>query len=290
MEHQLWKQIVVEVQRLDKSRRRSENAYTDGEIVLTWFWAVIHDRPASWACQRVNWPIHLRRRRIPSDSRLSRRLRTASVRQLLEQVEASVLAPQGQGLVWLVDGKPLPVSKVTKDRQAGPYKGAKGYKLHALVDATGSVKAWRITPLGKDEKEMARRLLQQASLQGYVVADGNYDSSALYEFCEERGNLQLLTPLRASPGGKRRKSQAPGRRRSIERQDGLRAQDKPFVTDLFRQRGDIERHFGNLTSWGGGLTHLPPWARTHRRVHRWVQAKLILNALRCRSRQRTYVA
>ena len=248
MEHQLWKEILSEVTRLDKSRWRNERSYTDGEIVLTWFWAVLHDRSVSWACDRVNWPIHLRGRRIPSDSRLSRRMRTTSVQQLLQQVEAGVLAPQGQGLVWLVDGKPLPVSKVTKDRQAGPSKGAKGYKLHALVDATASVKAWRITPLGKDEKEMARRLLRSAAVQGYVVADGNYDAKPLYDLCEEQGNLRLLTPLRASPGGRRRKSQPPGRRRSIERQDGLRVQDKQFVRDLFRQRVDIERYFGNLTS------------------------------------------
>ena len=290
MEHQLWKEILAEVTRLDKSRRRNENSYTDGEIVLTWFWAVLHDRPVSWACQRANWPIHLRRRPIPSASRLSRRMSSESVQLLLQQVEASVLAPQRLSLVWLVDGKPLPVSKVTKDRQAGPRQGAKGYKLHALVDATGSVKAWRITPLGKDEKEMARRRVQSAALQGYLVADGNYDASELYDLCEEQGNLRLLTPLRASPGNRRRKRQSAGRQRSIQRQDGLRDQDKPFVIDLFRQRGDIERYFGNLTSWGGGLTHLPPWVRTHRRVHRWVQAKLILNALRRRTQQRTYSA
>lgn len=290
MEHQLWKEILAEVTRLDKSRRRNENAYTDGEIVLTWLWAVLHDRPAAWACRRANWPIHLRQRRIPSDSRLSRRLRTASVQRLLQQVQDSVLETKQSTLVTLVDGKPLPVSKVTKDRQAGPYKGARGYKLHALVDGAGVVKTWRISPLNKDEKEMARRLIEASTLQGYVVADGNYDSSQLYDLCERKGNLHLLTPLRASPGGSRRKSQSPGRRRSIERQDGLRPDDKPFVQGLFRQRGDIERWFGNFTSWGGGLTHLPPWARTHRRVTRWVQGKLILYALRRRLRQRTYVA
>ena len=54
MEHQLWKEILAEVTRLDKSRRRNENAYTDGEIVLTWLWAVLHDRPAAWARRRAN--------------------------------------------------------------------------------------------------------------------------------------------------------------------------------------------------------------------------------------------
>ena len=53
-----------------------------------------------------------------------------------------------------------------------------------------------------------------------------------------------------------------------------------FGQQLLQQRDDIERFFGNLTNWGGGLHCLPPGARTHRRVHRWVQAKLIINAVK----------
>jgi hypothetical protein len=37
-------------------------------------------------------------------------------------------------------------------------------------------------------------------------------------------------------------------------------------------------------------SHLPPWARTYRRVHRWVQAKLILSRLRQQILSTTYVA
>ena len=59
---------------------------------------------------------------------------------------------------------------------------------------------------------------------------------------------------------------------------------------LFKQRFQIEQHFGHLTSWGGGLNSLPAWARTHRRVHRWIQAKLILTALKRRCSPTTYVA
>jgi hypothetical protein len=45
-----------------------------------------------------------------------------------------------------------------------------------------------------------------------------------------------------------------------------------------------------LVSWGGGLTGLPAWVRTHRRVHRWVQAKLVLSALKQQLRQTTCAA
>lgn len=290
MEHQLWEAIVREVRQLDKSRRRTERGFTAGEIVLTWFWAVLHDRPVDWACQRRNWPIHLRRWRVPSGSTVSRRLRSAEVRQLLGQLEARILQPHAKHLVWLLDGKPLLTSRVSKDRQASAARGMRGYKLHVLIDAEQRVQTWRISPLGKDEKEMGRRLIRAARVQGYVVADGNYDAAPLYDVCDQQGELQLVAPLRACRTSVRRRRQAPGRRRAIARQDGLLERDKQFVNDLFRQRLAVERYFGNLTSWSGGLKHLPPWVRTHRRVERWVQGKLILHALYRQLRSTTYAA
>ena len=53
-----------------------------------------------------------------------------------------------------------------------------------------------------------------------------------------------------------------------------------FADQLLQDRDAIERLFGNLVNWGGGLTTLPAWVRTHRRVHRWVQAKLVLAGLK----------
>ncbi len=79
------------------------------------------------------------------------------------------------------------------------------------------------------------------------------------------------------------RAQSPGRLRSMAILENPQPQ---FGQQLLKERTAIERHFGNLTNWGGGLTHLPPWARTYRRVKRWVQAKLALNAVR-RARQLT---
>ena len=47
-----------------------------------------------------------------------------------------------------------------------------------------------------------------------------------------------------------------------------------------RDRTNIERKFGNCTSFGGGLAPLPSWVRRHRPVHLWVQAKLLIKAQR----------
>lgn len=79
MEHQLWKEIVAVLKRIGKHTRRGSERYSDADIVRTWFWSVLHDRPTQWACVRENWPIHERRCPLPSQSRMSRRLRTPRV-------------------------------------------------------------------------------------------------------------------------------------------------------------------------------------------------------------------
>ncbi len=133
---------------------------------------------------------------------------------------------------------------------------------------------------------MARRLLQAApaEVQGYVVADANYDSNPLHALCDQRGNLQLVTRRRYGPGhGTGHKKQTAGRLRSI----ALTESPFPdFAAQLLKDRAAIERQFGNLTNWGGGLSGLPAWVRTHRRV----QVKLVLARLKQDDQLRTYAA
>jgi Transposase DDE domain len=292
MEHQLWKEIVTLLKTLGKRPRAIRETYSDEEIVKTWLWAVLHDRPMGWACQPANWPPHERRWRKPSASRLSRRLRSKSVGELLHRLEQQTLASGQRPLVWAVDGKPLVISGCSKDRQAGYGRAAggkaKGYKIHMVLSIDGEVALWRVAPMNKDERLMAHRLLRSASVQGYLLADSNYDSNKLHELCEQRGNLQLVSPRRYGPErGHGHRRQSLGRLRSKALLENPQAE---FGHQLYDQRDAIERFYGCLSSWGGGLTHLPPWARTHRRVHRWIQGKLIFNAIRRRLRKTTYVA
>jgi hypothetical protein len=292
MEHQLWKQIVAFLETIDKPRNRARCTFKNEEIVLVWFWAVLHDRPVCWACDRRNWPICLRRKPLPRPSTMSRRLRSEAVKTIMVALEKETVRKRKlPSCFWMMDGKPLVISSISKDRQAGYGRAArgkaKGYKLHAIVAADGCFAAWRMAPMNKDERVMARRLVREANIQGYLVGDGNYDSNPLHEVCEEQTNLQLVTPPRGGLGKtKRRKKQSLGRRRSLEMQENPHPD---IVKQLFKDRNEIERQFGKLTNWGGGLTHLPPWARTHRRVHRWVQAKLIINDVKRRCNKTTYV-
>jgi len=223
---------------------------------------------------------------------MSRRLRQPAVVALLNALEKRVVAPQQPGLFWVIDGKPLPIGGCSKDRQAGYGRAAncmaKGYKIHAILDTQGFVAAWRLAPMNKDERVMAERMLRTAPIQGYVVADSNYDSNRLHAICDGRDQLQLVTLRRYGPQhGTGHRKQTRGRMRSMQ----LTENPSPgFAMQMLRDRNDIERRFAHLTNWGGGLTCLPPWIRTHRRVHRWVQAKLVLTALKPHECIRTYAA
>jgi hypothetical protein len=291
MEYELWKAIVIVLARLSKLCCRPRATYSDDRIVEVYYWAVIHDRPQKWACDKTNWPIWLRKKRLPSPSQLSRRLRCPRVVARLAELERYVVRPRLDCLVWFIDGKPLVTGGCSKDRQASYGRGAaciaKGYKLHAIVDQAQNVAIWRVAPMNVDERKMAKRLLKQAKLQGYIIADANYDSNELFKLCDEQGNQQWVAPRRH--GGPQRgfspRPQTQGRLRCKELLENPFAE---FGKGLMNLRTGIERCFGNLTNWGGGLTHLPPWVRTIRRVRLWVQAKLILTTLKRSCQLTTY--
>jgi hypothetical protein len=248
----------------------------------------------SWAVVKRNWSLHRRRQTLPCDSTLSRRLRSPKVVALLAQLERRIVAPKEPGLFWMIDGKPLVIGGCSKDRQAGYGQAAggkaKGYKVHALVGSDGSVAQWRLAPMNKDERVMAERMVRSAppEVVGYLLGDSNFDSNPLHRVCEQRGNLQRVTPRRYGPGkstGHRR--QTAGRLRSIAIMESPLG---AFGAQLKKERSAPERQFGNWVNWGGGLTSLPAWVRGYRRVYRWVQAKLVLGNLRDNLEIRTCAA
>lgn len=293
MERQLWKSILEVLATVDKPAYNPRLQYPAEFIVRVWIWAVMHDRPVRWACCIENWPIHYRKQSLPSNSTMSRRLRSKDVRQLLLVMEQQVFNAQAGGnIIWMIDGKPLCISGSSKDRQSGFGRAAsakaKGYKLHVILGSDRSLSDWRVAPMNKDERVMAGRMLKSSRIQGYLLADSNYDSNKLHDLCDQKGNLQLISRRRyGKRHGHGHRKQTPGRMRSKE----ILENPMPHFGDaLIQQREDIERYFGNLTNWGGGLTALPPWCRTHRRVHRWIQAKLILSQLKPRATTMTYAA
>lgn len=292
MERELFRALRTALRLLGRRRRSRRFRYTDAAIAEVYCWAVLHDRPVHWACQPRNWPPGLRRGPLPSQPVMSRRLRTAQVRRLIDRLERKVLrAGRPAPLACLIDGKPLPIARHSRDPEAGYGRAvggiAKGYKLHVLIDPAGTVWGWRVAPMNKDERVMAQRLMACLPGEGYLLADANYDSNRLYAAAAARG-VQMVAPRRRR-GERMGLGHHPQHRARLRSRDMLENRVFDFGARLHRLRGRVEGFLGTLCGTGGGLTCLPSWVRRHRRVRLWVQVKLIFNQLRT-DRRRTLAA
>lgn len=275
MERELWKLLYTIAIRLDV--KWGTWKFNASDVLGVYFWAVVHDRPMTWALCEQNWPEDLWRSVMLSQSTLSRRMRKDSTQRLMLEIEQTWLALI-MASVWLlsrIDGKPLPVSRVSKDHDAAFGRGAggmqKGYKLHAVWCNGPLPLAWALTAMNVSEKTIARELIPSLPGCGYLLGDSEYDANALYELAAAAG-YQLLAPKRHKLKGISRHPQSPLRLRGIE------MMKRPFGKTIHRFRNQIERDFGGLTSFGGGLICLPAWVRGFPRVRNWVHAKLLINA------------
>lgn len=277
MERGLFRRIGRTLRSLGSRRDNGRYRYTDAGILAVYLWAALHDRPVSWACDEANWSPGMRRGPLPSASAVSRRMRGVSMRRLMHRLERRLVSSGRWVLVASIDGKPMPIAWHSGDRQAGVGRGvgglAKGYKLHAVIDLGGRMLAWRVAPMNIDEREMARRLLRDLGHEGYLLADGNYDSNKLFD-AAGAVQIQLVAPRRRGP-----RAGLGHRRHSVHRlrcRDLLENTESDFGRELHRKRGHIERYFGTMSSTPGGLIGLPAWVRGMNRVHNWVAAKIII--------------
>lgn len=260
-------------------------------VVRVHLWSALHDRPTSWACDSRNWDRATRPPSLPSQPTMSRRLRSAEFRQFMTALEVGLRHLPGAGTLFKrMDGKPLPVAAHSSDRDAGWGRGAgqkaKGYKLHAVWAGGAMPLQWRVAPLDVSEQEMARRMLRDLDAPGYVSADRNYDANHLFDSAAARDN-QLMAPRRYGEGrGLGHHRHSPQRLRCKDLLEAPTRRLTRFGPAAMRHRTQIERDFGNLTSFGGGLQGLPAWARRYRRVRNWVWAKLMVNAARIRINRR----
>lgn len=277
MEREFWVLLFTTATQRDK--KWGSWKFSAADILVVYFWAVVHDRPMSWAVDKANWAEDLCPNCLPSQSTLSRRMRRDDTQLLMTEIEQAWLSLTTAGLLLLrmIDGKPLPVGLASKDQDAayGPGAGGmqKGYKLHAVWADGPLPLAWGLAPMNTSEKTMARFLIPSLPGSGYLMGDAQYDANDLYDLAHEADH-QLLVPKQQAHRGLGHRHQSPHRLRSIE------LMKHTFGKQLHRYRGQIERDYGNLTSFGGGLTCLPAWVRRFPRVRNWVHAKLLVNAAR----------
>jgi hypothetical protein len=280
VERELWPSLYRLLKEVAKDFHQKYVQLQPWVLVAVMLWAALHDRPVSWACQQRHWSTTtLRPPRLPSPATMSRRIDGVGAGLLLRALEPRLRDSGEQRLIAFLDGKPLTVGGASKDQDARFGRAArgmaKGYKLHAAWSLRPLPEAWDVAPLNVHERVVARgALLPQLGYGGYLLVDGNYDASDLFDAAWGRG-YQMLMPLPAGKNpGSGKHYQSPYRLRSLDLIRG------DFGRALYRERGRIERHFGNATSFGGGLGPLPAWVRGLPRVRTWVWAKLLINGIR----------
>ena len=282
MSSQVWKELYRTIRMVNRSIPRvgRRPQYADTLIVSMYLWAVGHDRPMCWAAERSNYTSVFRPRRLPSRSQFCRRIQSPRCQRLLHEVNAQLVqgkvdAPK----VRMLDGRAFPVGRYTTDADAktgyAPGGFMKGYKLHALATEDGFFPCFRVTSLNEQEKVLAREIIEKARPKGILLADQGYDSGPLYDFAMARGTL-LFTPLFRHAGGGHRPPSAARMLAKRLWEHGGHA--------LYARRDAIERHFAQLSSFGGGLAPLPAWVRTLERVRRWITAKIVIYHARLRLR------
>ena len=278
MERELWPRLYHLVMEVGATLRLKDVTFQPHIVLLVFFWAAAHDRPVCWACNPENWTTTtLEPAELPSTSTMSRRLRRVDTAMLMRAVVARIRAEGDEALIALIDGKPLPVGGASGDPEARCGRGAgmlaKGYKLFAVWGGRPAPEAFRVYPMNKNEDKVAAEMMPELHGGGYMLGDGEYDASPVYDAAGAAG-YQLLAPREHPEAGLGHHYQSPYRLRCIE------LMKSPFGRNLFRLRGGIEREYGFLTSFGGGLSPLPAWVRHQDRVWMWTAAKLVINAVR----------
>jgi hypothetical protein len=278
MDAKIWKLICKAIHSADRRipRRGRRSKYTDQQIAKMYLWSAGHDRPLCWACNRDHYATIYRPRQLPSISQFCRRIKTPRIQQLFEVVDSYFLRYHTSAEVAFFDGKPMVVSEYSKDPDAkiGYADGRmrRGYKLHGFVTRDGWIAEFAVHSLNVGEPNTARLLLNSIIPGTLVLADGNYDSGPLYQAIADRKSM-LLTRLRSKARSEKQMEQmCPARRAAV-----ILWEDCTDVCEqTMKTRDEVERIFGALTCFGGGLAPLPAWVRRLPRVRRWVTAKIII--------------
>lgn len=275
MERELWDSVYQLAKRFD--RTNSNTYYRDWEIVVIYFWAVVHDRPTSWACEYANWVGCQHAIRLPNQSTLSRRLRTTEVQELIRGIYETFKELTVLPGYLCIDGKPLTVSDHSRDADArngwAGFGFAKGYRLHAIWGKGPIPASFEVTSLNVGEAKVARDLVRQIDHPAIIVGDKQYDSNPLHEVaCEQE--CQLIAEQKNNSG-----KLAANRKHSRGRLACFQILKTAKGRLLMKFRDQIERQFGKLTCFSAGLGPLPAWVRNIHRVKLWVEAKLIINAI-----------
>ena len=127
MERELWPPLYRAIGEVAKRFHQKYVSYQPWVLVAVLLWAALHDRPLAWACRPRNWSTtKLRPPRLPHRTTVGRRLDRRPVGAFLRALEGDLRDRGERRLLAVLDGKPLPVSGVSKDPDAAWGRGAGG--------------------------------------------------------------------------------------------------------------------------------------------------------------------
>ena len=220
MERELWPRLYHLVMEVGEGLRLVDVTFQPHIVLLVFFWAALHDRPVCWACSPRNWrTTTLGPACLPSTATMSRRLRRVDTAMLMRAVVAKIRAEGDETLIAVIDGKPLPVGGASGDPEARCGRGAgmfaKGYKLFAVWGGRPAPEAFRVYPMNKSEDKVAVEMMLELQGSGYMLGDGEYDASPVYDAAGAAG-YQLLAPREHPEAGLGHHYQSPYRLRCIE--------------------------------------------------------------------------
>jgi hypothetical protein len=297
MEARRYRDTCRLVDQVSPHGRKPREQFCDAAIVKVYLFATQADRPMSWACREQHWPqsllMDMLGGNLPSQSTMSRRMKSVTVLQLIERVQAKlsdmlVAAEKLGSTVKVIDSKPLRVSRFSKDRNArnGRAAGdkARGYKVHAITVGKAFVH-WTLTGMNTHDQVGAAILLPKLAngpaSWGYVSADNGYDSNPVHELARAVNHQLLAPPRRSNAEVRDERRNSKERIRSLDLfADPLKhcGMSSPFAAYIIEKREQVERDFGNAAMHG--LTSPPPWVRTPHRTAIWTAAKLIQTMVR----------
>src|SRR3569832_286308 len=124
MDGERWKTVYRMAMEVGMLHHTPRVQYSDSTIALIQLWCAFNNQPVAWGCMNGNWPEQERDWPKPSESTMSRRLRTASVRGVLEEILSRCSLRPAPSLFRYIDGKPLPIGGPavipTRDSAAPP--------------------------------------------------------------------------------------------------------------------------------------------------------------------------
>jgi hypothetical protein len=286
MDQAQWTRLLAVLRRVTRSFGRSRrHTYSDFLIARLYFWAVLHDRPMTWALDPFHYNRIFSPRKRPSVSQLHRRIASDRFARLLQRVHDRFAGSNGRFAgsdrigSLCIDGHALCVSPVSQDRDArrGHVPGgfAKGYKLHAVVSRDRKIPVFCVLPLNRHEMPVAREMLRhlpRVTPGTFILADGNYDAHVLHKDVAAWGGWLVTRPRGRGQHPVTRRQMGPARRTLID----LWQSRPQLMRRIYRERNRIEQVFGHLRCTPGLLGPLPSFVRGMARVRRWVGAKITL--------------